>query len=178
MEIHCWVTMTPTPKAIATSSRVWPLFGPCAHATPGNHGSELIQEPSEIDVGFNMNRFFRRKVILHLTPCVFLLRRAYDFSSLWQKKQWTFIMTFGNINKLRGFLRALRSDWTLIWQVTIFHSICSFAPPLWRDVQRGSNLIRDWFAWSKLYVCLPVSTHTFRLVQSNQSSSVCNAKSH
>lgn len=131
IKIHFWVTMTPTPKAIATSSRVWPSFGPCAHATPGNHGSELIQEPSEIDVGFNMNLFFRRKVILHLTPlCLsfekgpmlfFHCGRKNNGLSSWhlEYQQWM----------LRSFLRALRSDWTLIWRVTIFHSICSFAPP-------------------------------------------------
>ena len=132
MEIHCWVTMTPTPKAIATSSRVWPSFGPCAHATPGNQGSEVKKGTFRNWCWIQLEPFFffRGKVILHLTPlCLSFEKRAYALFSLWQKKTMDFNHDIWDFN---SECRGASSPSDVIehwWQVTIFHSICSFAPP-------------------------------------------------
>ena len=181
MEIHCWVTMTPTPKAIATSSRVWPSFGPCAHATPGNQGSELKKGTFRNWCWIQHEPFFvfRGKVILHLTPlCLSFEKRAYAFFHCGRKKkQWTLIMTFG-ISTVNAEGLPLPQKWLNIDDKLQYFT--QYAPllPLMKGCPTSSNLIRDWFSWTKLYVCLPVSKHTSRLVQSNQSSSICNAKSH
>ena len=138
------------------------------------------KEPSEIDVGFNLNRFFfsRESNSTPYTIVSFFWKKGLCFVfTVAEKKQWTLIMTFG-ISTVNAEGLPLPQKWLNIDDKLQYFT--QYAPllPLMKGCPTSSNLIRDWFSWTKLYVCLPVSKHTSRLVQSNQSSSICNAKSH